>query len=369
METSRERVLKAFNHIQPDNVPVYLMGIEQVGPWLEQFGTRDDLDLRLNLGLDVQTTCPVYTGPNHERGLNIWGQVTDAYGAKGAGYSGQRGGYPLANATSPTDVDRFPWADPGDFDYSVCSRMLQAVPDTFSKRVEFGYAVQAPGQSREDAARGRAGGEWIALLCSLFDLFGMERTLIDLHAEPRIVRAAIGRLEEFTLDFLRRLLDATHELVDTVWYGDDFATQKGMLISPDHWRRFLKPTYSRVFDLIKSYGLKVWFHSCGTFRPVLPDLIDIGMDVWETTQVHLPGNEPETLKREYGQHITFFGAINTQRTLPFGSADDVRAEVRERIRVLGEDGGYICGGDHCILPDVPIANVTAMLDEARKFRF
>jgi uroporphyrinogen-III decarboxylase len=96
-------------------------------------------------------------------------------------------------------------------------------------------------------------------------------------------------------------------------------------------------------------------------------MIDMGMDVWETVQVHLPGNEPEVLKREYGQHLAFYGAINSQRTLPFGTPEDVRAEVRERIRVLGKNGGYICGSDHSIMADVPIENVLAMLDEARRF--
>ncbi len=141
------------------------------------------------------------------------------------------------------------------------------------------------------------------------------------------------------------------------------------MISPEHWRRFLKPTYRKVFELLKSYGLKVWFHSCGQFRPVMSDLIDIGMDVWETVQTHLPGNEPEILKREYGEHITFYGGISTQRTLPFGTVDDVRREVRERIRVLGRGGGYIVGPDHGIMPDVPVENVLAMFDEARKFSF
>jgi hypothetical protein len=83
------------------------------------------------------------------------------------------------------------------------------------------------------------------------------------------------------------------------------------------------------------YDLKVWFHSCGQFRPVIGDLIDIGLDVWETVQSHLPGNEPEILKLEYGDHITFFGGISTQMTLPFGTTDDVRREVRKRTRVLG----------------------------------
>jgi uroporphyrinogen decarboxylase len=117
------------------------------------------------------------------------------------------------------------------------------------------------------------------------------------------------------------------------------------------------------------YDLKVWFHSCGQFRPVMGDLIDIGLDVWETVQTHLSGNEPEILKREYGDHITFFGGISTQTTLPFGSTDDVRREVRERIRVLGKNGGYICGPDHGIMPDVPLENVLAMYNEARKFKF
>jgi uroporphyrinogen decarboxylase len=93
------------------------------------------------------------------------------------------------------------------------------------------------------------------------------------------------------------------------------------------------------------------------------------MDVWETVQVHLKGNEPEVLKREYGKDLTFYGAISTQATLPHGTPDEVRTEVRDRIRVLGKEGGYICGSDHGILPDVPIDNVLAMLDEARHFTF
>ena len=151
------------------------------------------------------------------------------------------------------------------------------------------------------------------------------------------------------------------------WFGDDFAGQEGLLVSPETWRRLLKPVYSRVFALAKSKGMKVWFHSCGTFRPVLPDLIDMGMDVWETVQVHLRGNEPRELKREYGRDITFYGGISTQRTLPHGTPQQVREEVRERLRVLGEGGGYICSSDHTIMPDVPFENVAAMIDEARKW--
>jgi uroporphyrinogen decarboxylase len=186
--------------------------------------------------------------------------------------------------------------------------------------------------------------------------------------EPLLMEAAIKKIEEFTLEFTRRSLEATRGLVDILFYGDDFATQKGIMLSTEHWRRFLKPTYQKVFALAKNYSVKTWFHSCGQFIPVLGDLVDIGMDVWETVQVHLEGNEPKMLKRNYGKHLTFFGAISTQTTLPRGTPDDVRAEVCERIRILGEGGGYICGADHGIMPDVPIENVEAMLDEARRFR-
>jgi uroporphyrinogen-III decarboxylase len=101
---------------------------------------------------------------------------------------------------------------------------------------------------------------------------------------------------------------------------------------------------------------------------VLPDLIDIGMDVWETVQAHLPGNDPRELKKEYGNDITFYGAINSQKTLPYGTPRQVREEVRDRVRVLGRGGGYICSSDHAILPGVPFENVLAMIDEAKKIR-
>ena len=365
IETPRQRMLKAINHIQPEVVPVHIMGFSPIDRWLEYYGVYDNFGLREKLGLDIQEARPVYLGPNAERGLDIWGKKEGPGGPDGAGYSSVRGGYPLATATSVAEVDRFAWPDPADFDYQIVADVLRTVPDDIARFVKGQPVVPAHGQTRLSAAR--SGGSWTALLCTLFDLFGMEHTLINLYAAPRVMEAAVAHLEEFILGFSRRLLDATRGLADVFYYGDDFAGQRGMLISPEHWRRFLKPTYAKVYGLGKSYGLKVWVHECGTFRPVISDMIDMGMDVWETVQVHLPGNEPATLKREYGQHLAFYGAVSTQRTLPFGTPEDVRAEVRERIRVLGKGGGYICGSDHSIIADVPIENVLAMVDEARKF--
>ncbi len=373
METSKERILKAINHVQPEITPVHIMGFEGMERWLERFQARDDFDLRDKLGMDMQTARALYRGPNIERGLSIWGTNPDVSGYAGVGYNQVGEGHPLAEAASVADIEDFTWPDPDEFDYEIAGEVLQAAGDK-ACFIKPQYAVQQAGMTREEAARGggtqmpkRVAGAWMPILCTVFELFGMEETLIKLHKEPKIIEAAIAGIEEFVLEFSRRYLEATRGRADIYWFGDDFATQRNILISPEHWRRFLKPTYQRIFELAKEYDLKVWFHCCGTFREVMPDLIDIGMDVWETTQVHLPGNEPEVLKREYGRDITFYGAINTQSTLPFGSSEDIRQEVRERIKVLGEGGGYILGGDHTILPDVPEENVLAMIDEARKF--
>ncbi len=372
METSRDRVLRAVNHIQPETTPVHILGFEGVERWLELLGAEEDFGLRDKLGLDVQMARVIYHGPNAERGLTIWGTEPTIAGYEGGGYDLARS-YPLAGATSLAEIESYTWPDPDDFDYEIAGEVLRTVPEK-ARFIRPQYAVQQEGLTREQASRGggpsqavRGSGFWLPVICTLFELYGLEETLCRLRTEPKTIEATIERVEAFALEFTRRLLDATQGAGEFFWFGDDFATQQSMMMSPEHWRRFLKPTYKKVFELAKGEGLKVWFHSCGTFRPVLPDLIDIGMDVWETVQVHLPGNEPEVLKREYGKDITFYGAINTQHTLPFGTPEDVRAEVRERIRVLGKGGGYICGSDHSILPDVPMDNVLAMLDEARKF--
>jgi uroporphyrinogen decarboxylase len=363
-ETPRERVLRAIRHEEPEVTPVNLGGIYGLDRWLTRFGVRDEMGLRELLGIDILSARPVHVGELAEQDSGIFGTPVDGvFGSEGSGYSAERGGFPLAGASTVADVERFPWPDPSQFDYATAARVLRGVSGSQALRVDMKYGIASPDRTLEESSQG---GPWIPLICTLFDLFGFETALMNLSAEPALMEAAIRHIEEFTLEFARRALDATAGEADIFWYGDDFATQRGLLLSPAQWRRFLKPTYQRVFALARSYGVRVWFHSCGSFRPVLPDLIDCGMDVWETVQAHLDGNEPEGLKRDFGRDLTFYGAVATQTTLPFGSTEAVRSEVRDRIRVLGKNGGYICGPDHGIMPDVPIENVLAMIDEARR---
>lgn len=338
--TCKERVSAAIEKRSPDRPPVFLGRIDDLDYWLESYGVSTEEEIRSYLGLDLRKSP--YSGIFQvEEGKTIWG-ASDEWDA---GYSSERGGYPLQDATAAADVENHLWPTTDIVDFQELKRRVDGMNSQSEKILSLG---------------------WQPVFCTLIDLFGMENTLILMYENPALIEAAVEHIETFIIEELREAILLCEDEVDFVWLGDDFSSQRGMMLSPEFWRRFLKPTYKKLFSCVKGFDLKVWFHSCGTFPQVLPDLVDMGMDVWETVQVHLEGNDPDVLKRDYGKHLTFFGAINCQKTLPFGTPEDVRHEVRERIRVLGKGGGYICGPDHSIQKNMPAENIFALFDEARK---
>jgi uroporphyrinogen decarboxylase len=339
MMDSKNRVTAAVEHRQPDRTPGYCGRIDDLPWWLERFGVADEEELRTFFQLDLRKTD--YKGLFVvEEGKTIWG-TSDQWDA---GYSTQRGGFPLAGAQSVREVEAHPWPKPEDVDYAELSRRHAGMDRQYATILSLG---------------------WQPPFCTLLDLFGMAEAMLFMYQDPRLIETAVAHIEAFILEEMKRAMTACANDAQFYWCGDDFSTQRGMMISPEYWRRFLKPLYRNMFDLIKSFGLKVWFHSCGTFRPVLSDLVDMGMDVWETVQVHLEGNDPAELKREYGSKLTFFGAVNCQKTLPFGSPEDVRSEVRMLVKILGKGGGYICGPDHSVQKNMPAENLFALYDEVR----
>ncbi len=362
METAKERVLKAINHQLPEIVPVNIGNIYCIQKWIDYLHVQESNEVFDILDLDVESFKPLYC-KELPKDTGIFGTPIDnVFGSSGIGYGSSRGGYPLRNAKSFSDIDNYPWPKAEDFDFAIPPSKLKK-SSLKALRVDTKYNIENHNETEKEKS---ISGAWIPLICTLFDLFGFEEALTNLYLEPSLMEASIKKIEEFLLEYTTLLCQAANGIAEILYFGDDFASQRGLLISPEHWRKFLLPTYRKIFDIGKSFDLKIWFHSCGTFRPIMSDLIDAGMDVWETVQVHLPGNDPEELKREYGKHICFFGAISTQTTLPHGTVEEVRSEVRSRINVLGENGGYICGSDHGIMPDVPIENVLAMIDEARR---
>lgn len=189
---------------------------------------------------------------------------------------------------------------------------------------------------------------------------GMENILIDIARTPGFVKALLGGITVYILETMR-LLFGRFEF-DGIAVSDDYGTQKGLLMSPADWRRLIKPCLSDIYSFAKENGRSVFHHSCGNVSPIIPDMIDMGLDILHPVQ-------PEAmdileLKREYGKELTFCGGLGTQELLPRGSPEQVRDEVKRLKREMGKGGGYILEPGITVQADVPLKNIVAMIEEA-----
>ena len=165
---------------------------------------------------------------------------------------------------------------------------------------------------------------------------GTEEFYTDLIISPQTAEALLDKLLEFNLEYLSRCMEKTVGKIDAVFCGDDYGSQRGMLISPKMWRKFIKPRLAEVISRVHHYGLKYCHHSCGGIYPIIPDLIEIGVDILNPIQPRAAGMDPMQLGNEFGKDIVFFGGIDEQNTLPNGTKEEVKAEVRQRIEVSGK---------------------------------
>lgn len=336
----RECQLKAIRHQSPEQFPADVIVIEN----MQEVANALNLSMEKveeHLQISGRLLCPEYLKPlpkeNNITLINEWGTSEHDYSA--LRYN------PLINAQTISDLNKYDWPDPHYYNFEQLAQKAKQ----FDKK----YAIRGPG--------------WRPLFIRALDLFSLETALINMVANPILFEAVLERIFEFTYKHCEKYIEIMGEDLDIMYFGDDFATQRGMMISPDLWRKYLKPRYAKLMELGKRNRKYIWFHSCGNILDVLDDLIDIGMDVWETVQLHTLPVPPEKLKKDYGKHITFFGGISTQ-TLPFNSPSQIKKEVRECIDILGENGGYICGPDHHIKPDVPPENTIALFNEIASYK-
>ena len=190
---------------------------------------------------------------------------------------------------------------------------------------------------------------------------GMADLLVDLSCNPEFVEELLRGIADSILQTMAILFERFE--FDGIAVSDDYGTQKAMLISPRHWRRFIKPRLSEIYSLAKSHGRTVFHHTCGNNVPIIGDMIEIGLDILHPVQPE--AMDVFQLKREFGRDLTFCGGLRTQDLLPYGTAEEVRAEVRRLKREMGRGGGYILEPGISIQADVPLGNLFAMIDEAR----
>lgn len=194
-------------------------------------------------------------------------------------------------------------------------------------------------------------------------LRGMEDTLIDLAEDPHAADELFKRCADFAVELGRAACDRFP--LDWLWTGDDVAGQQAMMMSPHAWRQLIKPHLQRCFDVGKRRGLYVAYHCCGALRPIIGDLIDMGLDVLNPIQCNCPGMDPLELKKEFGRDLAFMGGVDTQELLPNGTAADV-AKATERLiaGMTADGGGFLLAASHTIPPETPDENIFAMYQAA-----
>ncbi len=342
---SKQRVAAALGGSGYDRLPMWYGA--------EPGTTQNVLDfLRLGseealcefLGIDFRTIRPRYVGPELKRYADgtfdtIWGI------RRGGGFWGIALNAPLAHVESLRDVAAHPFPRGEWFDVQFTDRDRQLSRD---------YCI--------------IGGMWSPFWHDTMELLGLEKMFVALKFQPALVEAIFEQTFQFYYALSLHAFEANRGLIDVFWFANDFGTQNGLIIDPRMWRTFFKPKIAQLAELGHRYGLKVAMHSCGDIHQIIPDLIEIGIEILNPIQVSAAHMDPVVLKREYGKDLVFFGAIDYNQVLNYGSEQTVRNEVRRIIDILGYDGKYIVAPSHDLLmPEVPPRNIWAMYDEARAY--
>jgi uroporphyrinogen decarboxylase len=328
--TPKQRVHAALRREPVDRVPVFMWFHPQTA-------------LRLAMGDDVKMTWVnnnyAMEGIVHEREgeghVDFWGIRWVREGA-----FNQPVGFPLAGASREEVLAyRFP-VDKADF-------LLRLMDPLLEQREQYFIGCDVSPCAFEMYWR----------------LRGLEEAILDLAGDTDLARTMLGRCAEFALELSRR---ACAELpIDWLWCGDDVAGQRSMVMSPSAWRSMIKPLMAELFAVGKSRGLWVAHHCCGALRPIIPDLIECGLDVLNPVQAGCPGMDPLELKREFGDSLAFMGGVDTQRLLPFASPAEVRKATERLIDgMTAGGGGYILAGSHTIPPETPDENIFALYEVA-----
>lgn len=340
----KERVRTAIEHREPDRVPIFATYTPETEAALRGRIGGEELDVGVALGNDIVKGCvgletsyymneePTYVCPFGITWKNVYnysGHYTEIVDSPLAGDEGRLERYRIPDPTDP-----------------ALYRPMERILDRYG----------------EDY--------WIvgSCQCSIFEaswyLRGLDQFLADLALNPDYVEALMDKVMEFPRRALKKYIEMG---VDMVWMGDDVSTQAGMMISPDMWRDYLKPRYATLFREFKELdpGIKIAYHSCGNCEAIIPELIEIGLDVLNPIQPM--AIDPLAVKRNYGDRLTLFGAMDVQRVMPFGNPAEVEAEARRLVEGCGKGGGFILAGAHHFQSDTDLAKVDAFYAAGAKY--
>lgn len=336
--TSKQRVYNALGRKETDRVPMWVWYHPAVYDLLrERFGWDNDT-ADSTLGNDIKS---VHISINREmfRSLAPGEEYVDEWGVTWIreGWYNQVCRSPLADEDVSALKDyEFPDPD-GEERYLPLSRLCARFGEDYFVGADVSGAIFEP----------------------CYHIRSMESLLVDMLQDKEAVQVFFDKAMEFTR---RVCLRALEHPIDWVWLGDDVGGQEAMMLSPTLWRELLKPRLASVIESVKAArpGVYVAYHSCGAIRPIIGDLVEIGVDVMNPIQPLCPGMDPLEVKAEYGDRMAFLGALDTQDFLIHSTADEVYRHTRDLISGMSGGGGYILGTSHTVQPDTPIENILAI---------
>jgi len=352
---SKERFQKTISGDIPDRPPLYVSVTPQVAyklskklnepyeePLDSMLSTRaSHMNLMTKLGADAVgiTVCAPSNNITVDLGkglsTNEWGMVFKNTGQYNEFYE-----FPLVHAQNAKDIENYNFPDP------FAPGRWNSAQKTLNKY-------------------GKTHGIIADLETTLFEtawyLTGLEKFLIDMMMEAEYINPLLDKIQFIHTEYGKKLIEMG---ADVLWCGDDFGTQTSLMIDPDTFRSIFKPRIKEMFKEFRKVNpnIKLAWHSCGAVEPLIPDFIDIGLDILNPIQPLATGMDPQVLKDTYGKNIIFFGGICVQDLLPNGTPDAIKAEVIRRAKILGKDGGYIIAPAHNIQEDTSVENILALFE-------
>lgn len=329
--TPQERVRCALHHQETDIVPYQ---IDLTGQAAERLATyTGERDFLHGTGMHLQY-------------IQYWGWPTET----GEGTALFKDDFGVCWNRSGADKDI------GVVDHPLLTEPdLSLLPEPYLNAARLRSEVEQMLASAED--RYVFAGIGFSLFERLWSYCGMENALVYMLTEPEFTHELLDRIRDFNL----QVIDILNEYpLDAVYFGDDWGQQKGLIMGPELWRTFIKPRMAALYDRARQGGKRIIQHSCGDIHEIFPDLIDIGLDCYQTFQPEI--YDVDDVKREFGRDLTFWGGLSTQRLLPYASPEEVKAETRRMMERMGKGGGYIAAPTHAVPGDVPPENILAMLD-------
>lgn len=338
--TPRQRWLALLAGKSPDRVPVdYWATGEFTRKLKKAMGCDTDEALWTKLHIDR----PRYLAPKPIHAHHPDDPEADLWGVRRKLIKYETGSYnevshcPLAHVTSPAELKSIRWPTTADYDYAPITRAVES---------DDGYRMLHAGQF-----------EPFLLYCNLR---GLEQGFEDLLVNTDIADAVLGRIFDFHFEHTRRIFEAGKGRIDLTYIAEDLGGQTAPLMGLQTYRRFLLPNQIRMADLARKHKVHIMYHTDGSAAPFLPDLVDkVGIEILNPIQWRCPGMERETLVKDFGKRIAFHGAMDNQQTLPFGTVDDVIAEVRDNLRIF-KSARWLCAPCHNIQAVSPVENIIAM---------